>query len=397
MSIEQKIAQILAESPYQGQGQPVSQGNKGKFYRVPEDTKHLDDVLEHDDWNVNPDDIHHDVAPHSEKPVTFIYDRHQDVPQEDEESYLDDTDNRPPSEIFVHGDTQLSPEVERQLEAMHQQAEKENVNEENSQFERVRKTSKKKTLNNSYEANMDSLNLILNDATLSEEFKEKATTIFEAAVIDRVKQEVESLEEAYQERLETKVESIVEGLVEKVDGYLDYVVEQWIEQNEIALERGMKSEILESFVGGLKSLFEDHNIELPDEKFDVVADLSEQVEELQSKLNEQLAENVQMKANLKEAKLATDVSTVITNLSEGLVATDKEKFCNLVADMEYDSFETFEKKAQIIRESYFTNKAATSRVAKSIVTDSPVTLTEDNGFVAPEMRAYTAFLNNQTK
>ena len=225
---------------------------------------------------------------------------------------------------------------------------------------------------------------------LTEEFKEKAATIFEAAVMNRVKQEVAKLDEAYESKLMEEVEQIKEGLVEKVDGYLDYVVEQWMEQNEIALESGMKSDILESFVGGMKSLFEEHYIDIPEEKFDVLGSLEEQVSGLTEKLDEQFEANVNLKSELAQYQ----VKQVVAELSEGLVETDKEKFHALVEELEFDGVETFAKKAQTIRESYFTNKVtATSGKGSSVVTDSPVALTEEK-YVAPQMKSYLSILDN---
>jgi hypothetical protein len=223
---------------------------------------------------------------------------------------------------------------------------------------------------------------------LTEEFKQKAATIFEAAVMNRVKQEVAKLDEAYEVALAEQVEGIKEGLVEKVDGYLDYVVEQWMEQNEIALESGMKSDILEGFVGGLKGLFEEHYIDIPEEKFDVLGNLEEEVEQLTAKLDEQFEANVSLKASLAKYQ----IEQVITSLSEGLAETDKEKFHALVEELDFDGVETFEKKAQTIRESYFTNKATTT-VVNSIVTDSPVVITEEVKY-APSMKSYMSVLDN---
>lgn len=226
---------------------------------------------------------------------------------------------------------------------------------------------------------------------LTEEFKEKAATIFEAAVMNRVKEEVQKLDEAYEAKLAEEVESIKEGLVEKVDGYLDYVVEQWMEQNEIALESGMKSEILEGFVGGLKSLFEEHYIDIPEEKFDVLGEMEQQLAEMKSKLDEQFNTNVELNKQLTEYQ----VGQVAAELAEGLVETDKEKFFALIEELEFDGVETFQKKAQTIRESYFTNKATTP-VVESVVTDTPVTLTEEKTakVVDPSIKGYLSVLDN---
>lgn len=229
---------------------------------------------------------------------------------------------------------------------------------------------------------------LINGEDLTEEFKQKAATIFEAAVFNRVKQEVAKLDEAYQVQLEEQVEQIKEGIVEKVDGYLDYVVEQWMEQNEIALERGMKSEILEGFVGGLKGLFEEHYIEIPEEKFDVLGSLEDRVTDLHTKLDEQVETNIGLKAKLAQYQ----IGSVVSSLSEGLVETDKEKFQALVEELEFDSVESFEKKAQTIRENYFTNKATTT-VVESVITDTPVILSESK-HVAPQMKGYLSILDN---
>jgi hypothetical protein len=224
---------------------------------------------------------------------------------------------------------------------------------------------------------------------LTEEFKQKAATIFEAAVINRVKQEVAKLDEAYEAKLNEQVEQIKEGLVEKVDGYLDYVVEQWMKHNEIALERGMKSDILEQFVGGLKSLFEQSYIEIPEEKFDVLGSLEHQVEQLRSKLDEQIAHNVDLNKQLA----GYQINLITAELSEGLAETDKEKFRALVEELEFDGVESYRKKAQTIRESYFTTKATTKKVVESVVTDAPVTLAEEK-VVPAHMRGYLSALDN---
>lgn len=207
---------------------------------------------------------------------------------------------------------------------------------------------------------------------LTEEFKEKAATIFEAAVMTRVKEEVAKLDEAYQIKLDEEKEIFKEELAEKIDGYLDYVVEQWMEQNEIALESGMKSDILESFVTGMKSLFEEHYIDVPEEKYDVLGDLQEQIEALSAKLDETVASNVELRTQLLE----NESEKLIDTYCEGLVETDKEKFLALVEELEFDGLESFDKKLKTIRESYFTKKSSAKPLTESIVTDSPI-ITEE--------------------
>lgn len=230
---------------------------------------------------------------------------------------------------------------------------------------------------------------LVNGEDLSEEFKTKAATIFEAAVINRVKSELTKLEEEFDLRLEEAVEQKQEALVEKVDGYLNYIVETWMVDNEIALERGMKSEILESFVSGMKGLFEEHYIDVPDEKFDVVEEMETTIEILNSKLDEQVENNIKMKARLDESTR----KSLVAELSEGLADTDKEKFGSLVEELSFEDSKTFEKKLQTIRENYFTNKGTTKSKLDSVVTDEPVSLNEEK-VIPADMKKYVQALNN---
>ena len=239
---------------------------------------------------------------------------------------------------------------------------------------------------NTVKEDMDAL---FNGEELTEEFKTKATTIFEAAVMVRVNQEVARIEEEFAAKLDSAAASQIEGLVEKVDGYLGYIAEQWLEQNEIALERGIKSEILEGFVGGLKSLFEEHYIDIPEEKYDLVGSLEEQVEELESKLNDQVAANVALTKSIAEAKRAEIVATV----SEGLTDTETEKFNALVEELSYEDAATYETKVKTIRENYFTTKAQAD--VASVVTDTPVESLTEEKKLDPQMSAYLSILNRK--
>ena len=241
----------------------------------------------------------------------------------------------------------------------------------------------------------EDIDALVHGEELTEEFKQKAATIFEAAVLTRVKQEVAKLDEAYQVQLDERVEEIKEGLVEKVDGYLDYVVEQWMSDNEIALERGMKSEILEGFVSGLKGLFEQHYIEVPEEKFDVLGSMQEQLQAMSTKLDEQVETNVELRNKLAYMQ----AEQVVHQLAEGLADTDKDKFFSLVEELEFDGINSFSKKAQTIRENYFTKK--TEAAPRSyVVTDEPVALTEETvrkPQIAPQMATYLNVLDNLVK
>jgi hypothetical protein len=229
---------------------------------------------------------------------------------------------------------------------------------------------------------------LVNGEDLSEEFKVKAATIFEAAIINRVKEEVTRLEEEFEARLQEEAAKNQEGLVEKVDGYLSYVAEQWIANNEIALESGMKSEILEGFVSGLKGLFEEHYIDIPEEKFDVLGALEEENADLQAKLDEQVAANVEMAKVINEATR----ESIIADGAEGLAETDKEKFFGLAEELAFEDSQTFETKVKTIRENYFTNKAST--IVDSVVTDTPIEMIAEEKAVDPSVKRYMSALNN---
>jgi hypothetical protein len=233
----------------------------------------------------------------------------------------------------------------------------------------------------------EDIDALMNGEELSEEFRQKATTIFEAAVMTRVNEELARIEEEFDSRLQEAIEKNKEGLVEQVDGYLDYVVEQWIAQNELALERGMKSEIVEGFISGLKGLFQEHYIDIPEEKFDVLGALEEQVATLEEKLNEQVAVNVEMNKTLGALKR----SEIVSEISEGLADTEVEKLKGLAEELSYEDEESFKVKVQTIRENYFTTKAQAD--IKSVVTDAPVDQLTEEVKLDPAMAAYTSILN----
>jgi len=239
----------------------------------------------------------------------------------------------------------------------------------------------------------EDVDALLNGEELSEEFRAKAETIFEAAVMTRVKSEVARIEEEFEAKLQESVAQNVEGIVEQVDGYLGYIAEQWMTQNEIALERGMKSDILEGFIGGLKNLFEEHYIDIPEEKFDVLGEMESKIDELEAKLNEQVAANIELSKTLAESNRTEIVKTV----SEGLTDTETEKFMSLVEELSYEDQASFETKVKTIRENYFTTKGSTE--IKSVVTDAPVeALTEEvSKKLDPAMSAYAAQLNKLNK
>ena len=192
---------------------------------------------------------------------------------------------------------------------------------------------------------------------LSEEFKTKASTIFEAAVHQKVMEiatvKIDELEKEYQTNLQEEIVSFRDELTEKVDGYLNYVVEEWMKENEIALDSSLKSELTEEFIGGLKNLFTEHYIEVPDEKVDIVESLYDKVEELEGKLNSQIDDNVQVTNELNEYRK----DKILEEVCEDLADTQSEKMKTLVEGVSYeDDKDDFENKVKTIKESYFPNQ-----------------------------------------
>ena len=195
----------------------------------------------------------------------------------------------------------------------------------------------------------EDVDALVDGEDLSEEFKEKAATIFEAAVKSKIRSEVERIVEETNESKETEMETFKEEMTEKVDTYLNYVVEEWTKENELAIERGLKGEIAEDFISGLKQLFEDHYIDVPDERYDVLEAQSEKISDLEARLNEEIQKNVEG----KEVKDSLVREQVISEVSEDLADTEIEKFKSLTQDVDFVSEESFKEKLSTLKESYF--------------------------------------------
>ena len=202
-----------------------------------------------------------------------------------------------------------------------------------------------------YEADFsEDLNAIMaSEATLSEEFKEKTSVIFEAAIKSKLAEEINRLEEKYNEELNAEIESTKSDLVEKVDSYLNYVVENWMEENKVAIQSGLRTEIAEEFMNKLKDLFTESYIEVPESKVDLVDELAETVEELEEKLNAQTGQAIAMAEELESYKR----DAIIREASGDLAETQVEKLKSLVEDIDFDDAETFAKKVATVKESYF--------------------------------------------
>lgn len=186
---------------------------------------------------------------------------------------------------------------------------------------------------------------------LSEEFRSKAGTIFEAAVNTKITEFAEVLDESYQQVLGEQVEQIVVNLAEKVDDYLNYVVDEWVKKNELAVDRGIKTDIAESFIKGLKSLFEAHYVDIPNERYDVLDDLFSVNEKLQESLNEQIENNIELNVHLNE----NTRTQIFNHYAQDLADTEIEKFATLAENVSYDNADTFNEKMHQLKESYFSN------------------------------------------
>jgi len=194
------------------------------------------------------------------------------------------------------------------------------------------------------------VNALMNgEGDLSEEFKRKAATVFEAAVKSKIRDEVSRLENEYKTELDESIQSTKTELTEKVDTYLNYVVEEWMKENELAIERGLKGEIAEDFISGLKQLFEDHYVDIPDEKYDVLEAQSDKITELENKLNESMEKIIEL--NGKTSSLVRE--QVISESTSDLADTEIEKFKSLTDDVEFTSEESFREKLDTLKESYF--------------------------------------------
>ena len=209
----------------------------------------------------------------------------------------------------------------------------------------------------------DDVSALTQDEELSEEFKDKAATIFEAAVKSKLRSEVERIEMEKTQEVAEEINRVQDELTEKVDNYMNYVVEEWMKENEIAIERGLKGEIAEDFISGLKALFEVHYVDVPDEKYDILGQQSEKIDELEAKLNEQIEKS----AELKKSHDVLVRDRVFNECSSDLADTEVEKFKSLVEEVDFSNEESFKEKLDQLKESYFP-KATT--VAESVDSES---------------------------
>ena len=238
----------------------------------------------------------------------------------------------------------------------------------------------------------EDVNALLGGEELSEEFKEKAKVVFEAALNSKITEIQEALEIQYAEKLAEEKEGLKEALTERVDAYLEYVCEEWMVENQLAVEAGLKTEMTESFLGGMKSLFEEHYVTIPEEKYDVLESMVEKLDEMETKLNEQIDKNIHLNKRLAEST----AYSILDEISEGLAQTQKEKLASLAESVEFESEEEYREKLETLKESYFarttpaTKAAAPQTLSEGVdTTDAPVSTGMES-----YMRALGAFRNS---
>ena len=234
----------------------------------------------------------------------------------------------------------------------------------------------------------EDVNALFGGEDLSEEFKEKAKLVFETALNSKVSEVKEALEAKYQETLEERIAEEKSALSDRVDNYLEYVADEWFTENALAVEQGLKTDMTESFLSGMKSLFEEHYVTIPDDKYDVLESMVEKLDDMETKLNEQIEKNVSLNSRLGESV----ANGILESVSEGLASTQKEKLASLSQSVEFESEESYREKLETLRESYFSSKAK-SPAAKSDTISEGVDNAEGVGSPTGSMSAYLKTLS----
>ena len=257
--------------------------------------------------------------------------------------------------------------------------------EEDEEEESVKKES--------YDIDMtDDIEALVSDEDLSEEFKNKARTIFEASVATKVKEELAEKEAQLEEEQNQKIEEIKDDLSEKVDSYLNYVAESWVSENELAIERGLKSELTEDFINGLKKLFEEHYVEVPEDKFDVVEELAARLDDMEDKLNEEVASNITAQQDIEELQR----EKIISEASKDLADSEIEKLQGLAEDVDFEDEEKFVEKVSTLKEAYFKGDKLEAVSDESNVAFNE-SEEENSKPVDPSMAGYTAAISKFAK
>jgi hypothetical protein len=239
----------------------------------------------------------------------------------------------------------------------------------------------------------EDVNALLAGEELSEEFQEKARTIFETAIRSKVAEIKEELQASYEEALVEEIQVIKEGLVDRVDAYLEYVADEWIAENALTIEHGLKTEMTESFLAGMKQLFEDHYVTVPEDRYDVVESMVDKLDEMEEKLNEQIEKNVALNRRLAES--VADV--IFADVSEGLALSQKDKLASLAENVEFDSEANYREKLVTLRESYFPSNTGTQRNDSENLSEEISYEGQSAQSVSPIMEAYLQTLSRVSK
>jgi hypothetical protein len=235
----------------------------------------------------------------------------------------------------------------------------------------------------------EDVNALLEGEELSEEFQEKARTIFEAAIRSKVSEIKEELQETYENALIEEVQFIKEELTERVDTYLEYVADEWIQENALAIEHGLKTEMTESFLSGMKSLFEDHYVSIPEDRYDVIESMVDKLDEMEEKLNEQIERNIALNRRLAES--VADV--IFADVAEGLALSQKDKLASLAENVEFDGEANYREKLVTLRESYFPTNTSTQRDVTENLSEEVSYEGSEHSSVSTIMEAYLQTLS----
>jgi len=234
---------------------------------------------------------------------------------------------------------------------------------------------------------------LLEGEELSEEFQEKARTIFEAAIRSKVSEITESIKAQYEETLVEEVKEIKAELQERLDSYLEYVADEWVSENELAIQNGLKTEMTESFLEGMKKLFEDHYVTIPEEKYDVIESMVDKLDEMESKLNEQIDKNVALNKRLAES--TADV--IFSEVTEGLAQTQREKLATLAENVEFESENGYREKLETLKESYFPSKTSTPTSKSENLTEESEATDYQSKSVSSTMERYLQTMTRVAK
>jgi hypothetical protein len=313
---------------------------------------------------------------------TSISGSYEDLGGPTPENYRSDDDSaklKTPGRTLAHVSNVVNKGA-KAADAMSSVKEEEEYDEEVIEEEQFEEISEEE-----YDIEED-VNALLGGEELSEDFKEKARTIFEAALVAKVNEVKEALEEQYQERLSEEVREIAEQLQDRIDSYLEYVADEWFTENQLAVDYGLKTEMTESFLSGMKRLFEDHYVTIPEDKYDVLESMVDKLDDMETKLNEQIEKNIHLNQRLAESV----ADGILDQVSEGLAVTQKEKLASLAESVEFESESEYREKLEMLRESYFSSQRTPKAQPETLSEGVDVDPEEYSGTMAAYLRTLSA-------